>query len=160
MSAALQMLDMDVEAGQWTPPSSFIDISKVPGLPRHGIGRSCKVGKEEIIGLLTALELFVAEGDALRHARWLTKLRSLEAGLAAQSQAEIIMHGADDTTAVPKLELRFSEKPRAPALSKALLPAIHVDQSLCRSGSLLFNPIALAEGDAEKIVKAVLRLLH
>jgi D-glucosaminate-6-phosphate ammonia-lyase len=159
MSAALQMLDMDVEADQWSPPSAFIDLSMLPGLPRHGIGRSCKAGKEEIIGLLTALELFVAEGDAVRHARWLAELLVIADNLGGQSQAEIIIHGADDITAVPKFELRFADKARALTLAKALLPAIHVDQSLCRSSSVLFNPIGMADGDAKKIVSAVLRLL-
>ena len=37
----------------------------------------CKVGKEQIVGLLTALELFVAEGDAARHgAGWRASRRS------------------------------------------------------------------------------------
>ena len=38
--------------------------------PRHGIGRSCKVGKEQIIGLLTALERFAGEDDGARNARF------------------------------------------------------------------------------------------
>jgi hypothetical protein len=41
---------------------SFIDRALLPGLPRNGVGRPCKAGKEEIAGLLVALERFVAEG--------------------------------------------------------------------------------------------------
>lgn len=38
--------------------------------PRHGIGRSMKVGKEEIVGLLVALELYLKEVPEERVARW------------------------------------------------------------------------------------------
>ncbi len=61
-SATLQMLDMDDHWELWEPPAGFIDRSKLPGLPRHGIGRGFKVSKEQIVALLAALEMF-ARGD-------------------------------------------------------------------------------------------------
>ena len=64
MAAALQHLDLDIFWDMWTPPPSLIDKARLKGAPQHGIGRSCKAGKEEIVGLLTALRLFIAEGDA------------------------------------------------------------------------------------------------
>ena len=60
-SVALQHLDMDEHFEVWEPPEYFIAKSELAGLPRHGIGRGFKVAKEEIAGVLTALELF-AEG--------------------------------------------------------------------------------------------------
>ena len=57
-SAAMQMLDMDERSTLWVPPTDFIDRSFWPALPRQGIGRGFKVGKEQIVGLLVALELF------------------------------------------------------------------------------------------------------
>ena len=50
MAAALQCLDLDVLYDQWAPPLHFIDKARLQGLPQHGIGRGCKVGKEEIVG--------------------------------------------------------------------------------------------------------------
>ena len=38
--------------------------------PRQAIGRPMKAGKEEIVGLLTALELYLAEPEQDRQARW------------------------------------------------------------------------------------------
>lgn len=58
-SVALQHLDMDELFDIWDPPKDFIPKDKLVGLPRHGIGRGFKVTKEEIVGLLTALKLFV-----------------------------------------------------------------------------------------------------
>src|SRR6185436_3434636 len=57
-AAALQMLDLDDHDELWEPPPEFIDRSRLPGIPRHGIGRALKVSKEQIVALLTALRLF------------------------------------------------------------------------------------------------------
>ena len=38
--------------------------------PNHAIGRPMKVGKEEMVGLLVAVELYLQESDAERIARW------------------------------------------------------------------------------------------
>ena len=61
-AAALQMLDLDEHWELWDPPRKFIDKSRLPGLPRHGIGRGMKVSKEEVVALLAALDLF-SSGD-------------------------------------------------------------------------------------------------
>ena len=42
----------------------MVDRAKLRGVPHHGIGRGFKAGKEEIVGLLTALERFVNADDA------------------------------------------------------------------------------------------------
>jgi len=65
-AAALQNLDLDVFVEHFNPPPAFIDKRALPGLPHHGIGRPCKVGKEEIVGLLTALRLFTSDNGAAR----------------------------------------------------------------------------------------------
>src|SRR5438874_2322692 len=59
-AAALQMLDMDDHFELWDPPADFIDKAQLSGIPRHGIGRNMKVSKEEIVALLTALDLFAS----------------------------------------------------------------------------------------------------
>jgi len=58
-SAAMQMLDMDERRSLWNPSADIIATDRWPALPRQGIGRGFKVGKEQIVGLLVALELFV-----------------------------------------------------------------------------------------------------
>jgi len=68
-SAVVQMLDLDLQHDAWRAPPEFAALAQLRGLPHHGIGRSCKAGKEEIVGLLTALERFAAEGDGQRRER-------------------------------------------------------------------------------------------
>ena len=67
-SALLQQLDMDVAPETWTPPK-LIDRANLRGVPHHGIGRGFKAGKEEIVGLLTALDRFVKADDAADQCR-------------------------------------------------------------------------------------------
>lgn len=81
-SAALQMLDQDDHWSLWSPPAHFIDRTRLPGLPRHGIGRSMKVSKEEIVGLLTALRLFVSRDPAEQAALCRRRLHRIREGLA------------------------------------------------------------------------------
>ena len=51
-SALLQSLDQDLFFEQWRPPPALFAGLNLRGLPQHGIGRSCKVGKEQIVALL------------------------------------------------------------------------------------------------------------
>lgn len=160
MAAALQHLDMDVMAEFWAPPARLIDKDRLVGLPRQGIGRPCKAGKEEIVGLLTALELFIAEGDAARHARWLAEARIIADGLAGAPDTKVDVVGHDDIGAVPKAMLRFprGHEARGAELIRALLghePAIHADASDHACGLVTFNPMCLRPGDAETVVRAV-----
>src|SRR5208337_3875695 len=69
-SALLQQLDVDYRYEEWNPPAHLIDKRELRGVPRHGIGRACKVGKEQIVGLLTALARFTGEDDAARNRRF------------------------------------------------------------------------------------------
>ncbi len=160
MAAALQHLDMDVVCPIWDPPARLIDRSALIGLPRHGIGRTCKAGKEEIVGLLTALECFVAEGDAARHARWLVDARAMLDGLAAVDSADAVLVGGDDIEAVPKVELRFAKggRDRSLGLLRALLchtPAIYAGAGDYERGVITFDPVCLRPGDAETIARAI-----
>src|SRR5439155_17041284 len=39
MSVPLQHLDLDEHWSTWNPPANLIDCDRLPGFPRHGIGR-------------------------------------------------------------------------------------------------------------------------
>ena len=163
MSAALQHLDLDIYEDMWSPPKSLIDKSKLKGTPQHGIGRSCKAGKEEIIGFLTALRLFVVEGDKSRHRRWLSLLESIAAALPVFKTAEIAIAHADDTSAVPLLVASLTGKPDAAAAAiKKLIaekPAVHTDPSLRHENKIIVNPLCLRPEDATTVAAALKRVL-
>ena len=164
MAAALQHLDMDYLPELWNPPPSLIDKSRLAAVPRQGIGRACKVGKEEIVGLLTALELFVAEGDAARHERWLADVHAIAAGLGRPSDVAVVVCGEEDPGAVPTVALRFPHGEEAKALDlvrslRSADPSINVDPSFVDRGLVTINPIALRPGEAAAVASAIAALI-
>jgi D-glucosaminate-6-phosphate ammonia-lyase len=164
MAAALQHLDLDIVWEQWSPPPVLIDKERLKGVPQHGIGRPCKVGKEQIIGLLTALELFVAEGDVTRHQRWRGMMETLANGLQGAPDAKVALHGIGSTEEVPIVTLALERNNRLSALELVIAlqdgsPAIQVDPLLYEQGTVTFNPMCLQPGEAEIVATAVRQLL-
>lgn len=160
MAAALQHLDLDVYWDMWEPPVSLIDKSRLKGAPQHGIGRSCKAGKEEIVGLLTALRLFIAEGDAARHARWLNDCETVAAALAGH---QITIVGGNDVSVVPTVEITPDPK-RLDATALCLKlqngePSIIVDPAPRERGVVAVNPMCLRPGEAKIVGEAIKRCL-
>jgi L-seryl-tRNA(Ser) seleniumtransferase len=154
MAAALQTLDLDVFYELWAPPMHFIDKTRLKGLPQHGIGRGCKVGKEEIVGLLTALRAFVGEDAAARRARWRTLIQELSDALEGLPHARVRLL---DEGEVPLVALDVDEAAaRLSALEvmKRLehgTPAVFADPSELDRGRILFGPTSLKDGEPAQI---------
>lgn len=164
-AAALQHLDLDILFDQWNPPPTLIDKHRLPGAPQHGIGRPCKVGKEEIVGLLTALKLFVDEDPEARHQRWLGLMEALAAALQDIPHTEVTVVADQKRTAVPAVQLRLDEEALGLSALDLIIrlqdgePSIHASPTRVRDGIILFGPMCLKEGESELIgerVKAVL----
>ncbi len=161
MAAALQHLDLDIFWDMWTPPPALIDKYRLKGAPQHGIGRSCKAGKEEIVGLLTALRLFIAEGDAARHARW---LKDCETVAAALDGFLVTITGSNDTAAVPCVEITLDpERMSATELCLRLQagePAVALDPAQRDKGIAAVNPMCLKPGEAQAAGEQIARVLR
>jgi L-seryl-tRNA(Ser) seleniumtransferase len=80
LSAALQHQDMDVYPDTW-PWRHLIDDGVIVGPPHHGVGRGFKVGKEEIAGLIAALQAYVTRDFNSEYAGWVRDLDTLVTGL-------------------------------------------------------------------------------
>ncbi len=152
-SALVQMLDLDLPEMQFVAPPEFAPLNQLRYLPHHGIGRVAKVGKEEIVGLVTALRRFVAEDPDARTARWMVRLSALH---AAVPQATLLPDGAKP--GLPLLELPFADRTAAEAADAALrrrdVP-VHLDASRIRRGVLAVNPIALDDVDLPLLAAAL-----
>ncbi|MFT3989499.1 hypothetical protein [Aestuariivirga sp.] len=158
MSAALQHLDFDIPWARWQPPPLLIDKTGLKGVPQHGIGRSCKAGKEEIVGLLTALRLFVEEGDAARHARWLKRVNVMATGLRFGG---VDLLYTDDRSAVPQVKLTLKDMTAEDFLIRlaAGTPSVHADASVWDSHVVFLSPLCLGEGDELRVAEAVNAIL-
>ncbi len=154
-SAALQSLDLDVRLADFAPVPDFIDMTRFAGLPRHGVGRAAKLGKHEIAGLLAALDHFLAEGDAARHARWLGVVSDL-AGTLPKARAAIL-HGSD-TNRIPLLMLGFADADAAQAADRQMRARpvpVHLGTDPGDPAALLVNPVCLRAGDQAALAEAL-----
>jgi len=155
-SALVQMMDMDVSPQTWSP-SPLIDRAALSGIPHHGIGRGFKVGKEEIAGLVTALERFVARDDAAIAARLTSRLQAIAEALRAEPSLRTRVIPADDRSPVPTLELTVTGD--AHALSRRLQqgnPPVHVGERSLDAGILILNPQALRADDDPLLARCLI----
>jgi uncharacterized pyridoxal phosphate-dependent enzyme len=141
----------------------IIEAVALNGPPDHGIGRPMKVAKEEMIGLLTALELYLARDHEADIARWQRYLACIaEAAASAPGVRCQTVYGTTDAAPVPRLEviLDAAEAQVTPeqAFNRLLYgePRIRVAQA---GRGLLVNPMMLREGEAEVVAQRVAEVL-
>jgi L-seryl-tRNA(Ser) seleniumtransferase len=152
-AALLQQLDLDYAPDEWDPPPALIDKRNLGGLPRHGIARSCKLGKEQIVGALTALRLFAREGDQGRHDRLKAVAERLLAALADLPGLSARIVPDPDQTGMPVVEIKLDEKAAgmgASALHRHLRagnPRIEVNPWRPEEGLLIMTLSCLRAGD-------------
>lgn len=143
-SAFLQMIDLDEHLQHWSPPEEFIDRNQLSGLPRQGIGRMLKVSKEQIAGLLRAVEECTDERLASRTKQWMDWLEAIQSQLT-DSNCRVQRVG----TQVPRLEIQLvgNRAPeRADRICQALMhetPPIYLGHGLLDSGRLTVDPACL-----------------
>ncbi|MES2793716.1 MAG: aminotransferase class V-fold PLP-dependent enzyme [Planctomycetota bacterium] len=87
-NAWVQMVDMDVRAGTWSL-QHWIENGWISRPPRHGVGRSMKVSKEAMIGLMTALERYTQRDHAAEQASWKQTIDDIYEGLRDQGALQI-----------------------------------------------------------------------
>ena len=161
-SALLQQLDLDFISEDWEPPATLIDKRQLRGVPRHGIGRGCKVGKEQIAGLLTALMRFAGDDDAARNRRFAGITDALLRALGNPPGAQVRTVTDASHGGMPLVEIVIAPragKPNAMQIAarlRAATPPIHVDATGADAGVLMLVPTCLALDDAAIIGRAFL----
>jgi len=165
-AALLQQLDLDYAPGEWNPPADVIDKHNLAGFPRHGIARSCKLGKEQIVGAVTALRLFAREGDRGRYDRLHGVAESLVAALADLPGLSARIIADPEQSGMPVVEVKIHQDP-AKMTATALLqrlragnPRIEVNPWCAEEGLLIMAPTCLRSGDAAIIGRRVAEILR
>ena len=149
-AAVLQNLDLDVFVDQFNPPPDFIDKRALPGLPHHGIGRPCKVGKEEIVGLLTAMRRFI-EDDGGRAAHWGVISSALAAALAAVRGLDVAASDDARHSGIPYVTVRLQSRRDGLDIMglverlEAGAPSVRCNLSRVAEGVLVLSPVCLHE---------------
>jgi D-glucosaminate-6-phosphate ammonia-lyase len=165
LSAALQHQDMDVFPETW-PLRSLIENGTVVGPPHHGIGRGFKVGKEEIAGLLTALERYQGRDFTAERARWTADMECIAAGvrdipgISARLQYPQA-NGREVPSAIIRVDAAVAGT-NAHAVINALQagePPICVFEKFADSGEIVVFPEALRPGEAATIARRLRAVL-
>jgi L-seryl-tRNA(Ser) seleniumtransferase len=162
-SVALQHQDMDVRAETWSK-RAMIASDQLRGVPHQGFGRSMKVGREEIVGLVTALRRYVAGSDDADRAHWSGLLdivaRHLD-GLAGVAVCQV----DNRNRPVPLLRIELDEAALGltayDAVNRLLTgdPAIAVAESYAEFGRLAVNAQGLTEQEADTVGRRLREVL-
>jgi D-glucosaminate-6-phosphate ammonia-lyase len=163
-SALIQQLDMDVAPETWRPVEGLIPEELRVAPPHHGIGRGFKVDKESIVGLLTALALFVTRDFAAEAAAMAGELEAMSGALAgiAGVRTEI---GAK-APGQPGLRIVFDPNQGVPdaftvsAQLQALPVPVHLSERWASENVLFVNPAGLRPGEGAAIGKALVSVLR
>jgi len=148
-SAVVQMLDVGGNFDTWNPPPSLIPKEKLRGSPERGIGRSMKVSKEAIIGLLVAIENLTEEKFAVRTKHQRQMLESIRLRLEDIAGLEMMITEAGNVH--PLLEIKIEEQitgKSAAEVSKKLkdgTPSILVGDMYLHRGVISISTINMDE---------------
>jgi L-seryl-tRNA(Ser) seleniumtransferase len=162
-SVALQHQDMDVHPATWSLRTQLLDTGLLPGPPLQGLGRPLKVGKEEIVGLLTALRLFVNRDEAVEQAGWLAQVQVIVEGVADLPGVEAAIVGPP-TRAVPVARVAWDVQ----RLGWSGIELVNVlaagSPPICVAGDgmggvITFSPFSLRAGEAEIVAGRLRELL-
>jgi D-glucosaminate-6-phosphate ammonia-lyase len=156
-AALVQQLDMDVSPSTWTPPD-LIDTERMKGVPHHGLGRGFKAGKEEIVGLLVALERFAAADDEVANAALEKRLSNIARGLQNACQYKLVPAAA--TGRVPQLHLTVQKPLEVSRRLQASDPPVHLSERFAGQGVLIVDPQALRPEDDAALITTLRTALH
>jgi L-seryl-tRNA(Ser) seleniumtransferase len=151
-SALVQQLDMDVPPATWSPPE-LIDLKAMKGIPHHGLGRGFKAGKEEIVGLLVALERFAAADDEECNAGFDKRLQRIAKEIGGR------VLSAQETGRVPQLHLTVKDPQGVSRRLQAGDPPVHLSERFAAQGVLIVDPQALRPQDDAVLVAALSKVL-
>ena len=138
----------------------LIRAASMNGAPNQGIGRTAKVCKEEIAGLVTALELFVDTDHDAQSARWDAMCENM-----ASEIGRIPGLRAEHLPATPELDEFESATPRVYVFSDGELDLADLEEALkqgdppvyCYPGeygrAIGLSPVNLMDGEDEAIIR-------
>jgi len=136
--------------------------------PNQAIGRAAKTSKEEIVGLVTALELFLAEDEKAEMERYREVCAGIVAELGEVAGIRAVVEQDPVNRVLPHAVLYFEPSwtgPSGRAVQLALAagdPHIYVQQGPHQGGyfdEIAIDPINLAPGDEAIIVRRLLEEL-
>ena len=155
---------MDVYPESWSYRQRYLETNILSGPPHQGLERGFKVGKEEIAGLITALQLYLRRDQPYDRVRWQHLVEAVLAGVAGLS-------GVRGTSVcperhpVPRAHLALDERVLGRTAFDVIgvllagTPRIAVGEGRAREGILVLDPSALRDEDMPRLVERLRTVL-
>lgn len=158
-SACLQMLDLDVAPERFAAPEAFFPDGPPKALPRHGLGRGFKAGKEQVVGLLVALDRFLAQDPAAAVQAAQARLQRISIALAGARGITVRREPPTHPERAPRLVVACDRHHvAADTLIRRLAemtPAVHLGEARARDGLLTIDLACVDPVDDEQLAWSI-----
>lgn len=148
-----------MQSGIVAGSSKFVLAVSAIIAPKHGIGRSCKTGKEEMIGLFTAVNQYFRPGAYRKTYNEIVRRNGLVCSCLSQHgiPAKTNSHGSQALQTYPVVSISLDEYKSNEILTKLKQNGIWAKAGL--SGGVLIDTLFLDDGDAAAVAKEIIHLL-
>jgi len=163
-SMLLQNQDLDFNPETWYL-RNWLDNGRLSMPPRNGIGRGFKVSKENIVGLMVALEEYLARDHGAELADWHHLIDRIIGALS--NTPGIALEKVFDSEGpypVPVATVRLTDT--APMTLIEFVNAcadldrpVLFEEGPLHQGYLIVHPMRLPEGDGERLIESIQRIL-
>jgi len=138
--------------------ADLVQAAAANGSPEQFVGRGMKVAKEEIMGLITALQIFVDEDEDAETTRYREMCLAVVDALIEVPGLRVTVEHDEFNYLIPTALLKFTSSWIGPSRDEILermaygTPAVHM-HSLGEPDELGVEPINLNEADLETVIR-------
>lgn len=142
----------------------LIDAAFANAAPHQFIGRGMKVAKEEIVGLLRAIEIFVDEDEEAETARYRSMAQQVVDALAEIEGLRVTLEHDEFNYLIPHAVMRFTREWRGPGRNevyeamKAGDPPIYM-HDIFDPDELAVDPLNLDDEELEIVIRRLSEVL-
>ena len=142
--------------------AKLIEAARMNGSPASSVGRGMKVGKEELMGLLAAVELFLDGSDEEDYRRWRADAELIVAGLERIDDVRASVDDGDELFfpgGVPRVRIELLGERTADAYGAPLRdgePSIFMGGW---DGGMFVDPMTLQPGEARQVTHRLREVL-
>ena len=136
----------------------LIDAAFANAAPHQFIGRGMKVAKEEIVGLLRAIELFVSEDEEAEMALYRSKAQQVVDALAEVEGLRVTLEHDEFNYLIPHAVMRFTREWRGPGRDEVYAAMVAGDppiymHDIFDPDELAVDPLNLDDEELEIVIR-------